>query len=145
MLPSWCPIQLQLGLAEYFQCFWYLAKKWTAVPCWHLLVGLFGCTLKLQTIPVPLVAYWTALTDALINLVLPTTTMQWFHLTFWNCTLNPVVIYTHSLVLIHNYQYQCELLNALIDRKTAIYHATIQHLLALFRKQCPLVAQAWWQ
>ena len=30
----------------------------------------------------------------------------------------------------------------LIDRKTAIYHATIQHLLALFRKQCPLVAQA---
>ena len=43
---------------------------------------------------------------------------------------------------IHNYQYQCELLNALIDRKTAIYHATIQHLLALFRKQCPLVAQA---
>ena len=31
---------------------------------------------------------------------------------------------------------------ALIDRKTAIYHATIQHLLALFRKQCPLVAQA---
>ena len=92
-----------------------------------------------------LIAYWTALTVALINLVLPTTTMQWVHLSFWNCTLNPVVIYTHSLVPIHNYQYQCELLNALIDRKTAIYHATIQHLLALFRKQCPLVAQAWWQ
>ena len=68
--------------------------------------------------------------------------MQWLHLTFCNCTLNSVVIYTHSLVLIHNYQYQSELLNALIDRKTAIYHATIQHLLTLFRKQCPLVAQA---
>ena len=79
---------------------------------------------------------------ALINLVLPTTAIQWLHLTFWNCTRNPVVIYTHSLVLIHNYQYQCKLLNALINRKTAIYHATIQHLLALFRKQCPLVAQA---
>ena len=32
--------------------------------------------IKITTIPVPLVAYWTALTVALINLVLPTTTVQ---------------------------------------------------------------------
>lgn len=65
--PAWCAVQVQLGLAVYSRCFWYPAKSWTAVTCWHLHVRLFGYTLKPGAVPVPWVAHRTALPAVLLR------------------------------------------------------------------------------